>query len=104
MSAGTGRWESCAGDLNNRRRREEEIVDSDDLLRMLYLAGKDAAREEAAEPAIITPSETLLKADASPTVLELDDWGLRRGREALRSRLMVPARTSRPKMAGRLLW
>jgi uncharacterized protein with von Willebrand factor type A (vWA) domain len=57
-------------------------VDSDDLLRMLDLHGKEAAREDAAEPAI-TPAGALGAADASPTALELDDWGLRRGREAL---------------------
>src|SRR5262245_58286201 len=69
--------------LNNCGQREEESVDSDDLLRMLDLAGKDAAREETAEPAITTPSEAPLNADASPTALELDEWGLRRGRQAL---------------------
>jgi uncharacterized protein with von Willebrand factor type A (vWA) domain len=57
-------------------------MDSDDLLRMLDLPGEEAAREEAAEPAI-TPAGALGTADASPTALELDDWGLRRGREAL---------------------
>jgi hypothetical protein len=60
-------------------------VDSDDLLRMLDLPGQEAAREEAAEPAI-TPSGALGTADASPTALELDDWGLRRGRESDRLR------------------
>src|SRR5262245_5032716 len=50
---------------------------------MLDLAGKDAAREEAAEPAITTPAEAPRKAAASPTALVLDEWGLRRGREAL---------------------
>jgi uncharacterized protein with von Willebrand factor type A (vWA) domain len=57
-------------------------VDNDDLLRMLDLPGKEAAREEASEPAI-TPSGALGTADASATALELDEWGLRRGREAL---------------------
>src|SRR5262245_38321538 len=50
---------------------------------MLDLAGKDAAREEAGEPAITTPAEAPRKSDASLTALELDEWGLRRGREAL---------------------
>src|SRR5262245_32549405 len=50
---------------------------------MLDLAGKDAAREEAGEPAITTPAEAPRKSDASLTALALDDWGLRRGREAL---------------------
>jgi hypothetical protein len=50
---------------------------------MLDLAGKDAERVDSVEPAILTPSEAPRKADASPTALALDDWGLRRGREAL---------------------
>jgi uncharacterized protein with von Willebrand factor type A (vWA) domain len=57
-------------------------MDSDDLLRMLDLHGKETPREEAIEPAI-TPSEVPVPAHASPTALELDEWGLRRGREAL---------------------
>src|SRR5262245_56281799 len=49
---------------------------------MLDLAGKDAAREEAAEPAI-TPAKASVTSNANSTALELDEWGLRRGREAL---------------------
>jgi uncharacterized protein with von Willebrand factor type A (vWA) domain len=57
-------------------------VDRDELMKLLDLAGKEAAHEEATDLAI-TPAEAKPSAPASPTALELDDWGLRRGREVL---------------------
>lgn len=54
----------------------------DDLLKLLDLAGKDAAREEV-DDVPITPAGTPPVAHVNPTALELDDWGLRRGKEVL---------------------
>jgi uncharacterized protein with von Willebrand factor type A (vWA) domain len=57
-------------------------MNHDDLLKMLDLPGKEVAPEEAKELAI-TPTEPEPTKGASPTALELDEWGLRRGREIL---------------------
>jgi hypothetical protein len=57
-------------------------MDRDELLRMLDLIGKEVAPEEARDLAI-TPTEQQPTKPASPTALELDEWGLRRGREIL---------------------
>jgi uncharacterized protein with von Willebrand factor type A (vWA) domain len=58
-------------------------VNKDDLLRMLDLSGKEAAPEKAEELAITPVAAATAPASAEPTALELDDWGLRRGREVL---------------------
>src|SRR5262245_52779375 len=60
----------------------ENRMDRDDLLRMLDLSGKEVTPEEAKELAIL-PTEEQPEKPASPTALELDEWGLRRGREIL---------------------
>ena len=58
-------------------------MSNDDLLRMLDLEGKEAPPPN--EPLPITPAgEGKRAAPASPTVLRLDDWGLRRGADVLR--------------------
>ena len=49
---------------------------------MLDLGGKEPAPAEATELAI-TPHDEVPARPASPTALELDGWGLRRGREVL---------------------
>lgn len=57
----------------------------EDLLKMLDLSGQEAAPEGATELAI-TPVDTppvQPPKTANPTALELDEWGLRRGREVL---------------------
>lgn len=56
-------------------------MDPNDLLRMLDLDGKPPDRP--GEPSVITPGDATHPpaADASPTALELDAWGLRRGRD-----------------------
>jgi hypothetical protein len=59
-------------------------MDPDDLLRMLDLDGKppDTPRDSgvvAPSPAAPTPPA----AEASPTALEVDAWGLRRGRDLI---------------------
>src|SRR3954469_13571107 len=50
---------------------------------MLDLAGKDAAPKEGVADVPITHAGPPPVAHANPTALELDDWGLRRGREVL---------------------
>src|SRR3954452_3584586 len=51
---------------------------------MLDLAGKEAGpKGESADLLPITPAGPPPVAHANPTALELDDWGLRRGREVL---------------------
>src|SRR6476661_7647174 len=50
---------------------------------MLDLAGKEAASKEEADDVPITPAGSPPVVHASPTALELDDWGMRRGREVL---------------------
>ena len=61
-------------------------MNREDLLRMLDLAGKDAAPGEVKE---ITVEEAQTKPKASPrvssspTALDLDEWALRRGKEVL---------------------
>jgi len=57
-------------------------VNRDDLLKMLDLSGKEVAPPEAKDLALTStdPSPTR---SSSPTALELDEWGLRRGREVL---------------------
>src|SRR3954469_4497325 len=50
---------------------------------MLDLAGKDAGVKEDVAELAITPAGSPPVAHANPTALELDDWGLRRGREVL---------------------
>src|SRR5262249_55342807 len=57
-------------------------MDRDELLKMLDLSGKEITQRESRQLAI-TPSEPKPIKPASPTVLELDEWGLRRGREVL---------------------
>jgi uncharacterized protein with von Willebrand factor type A (vWA) domain len=57
-------------------------MDRDELLNMLDLSGKEITPQEARELAI-TPTEAEPIREASPTALELDEWGLRRGREVL---------------------
>jgi uncharacterized protein with von Willebrand factor type A (vWA) domain len=49
---------------------------------MLDLSGKEPAPQEATELAI-TPHDEVPARPGSPTALELDGWGLRRGREVL---------------------
>jgi uncharacterized protein with von Willebrand factor type A (vWA) domain len=61
---------------------EGRAVGRDELLKMLDLAGKDTGGKDA-EDVPITPAESPPASHASPTALELDDWGLRRGREVL---------------------
>jgi uncharacterized protein with von Willebrand factor type A (vWA) domain len=60
-------------------------VNKDDLLKMLDLGGKEAAPSpaEGATDLAITPTEHQPAKASSPTALELDEWGLRRGREVL---------------------
>jgi hypothetical protein len=55
-------------------------VDRNDLLKMLDLSGKDGSNEGATDVSI-TPIASLPAVHESPTALELDDWGLRRGKE-----------------------
>src|SRR4051794_8259671 len=50
---------------------------------MLDLQGKDAAPKEESADVPITPADAPPPVHASPTALELDEWGLRRGREVL---------------------
>ena len=57
-------------------------MNRDDLLKMLDLSGKEriaAAPDELS----ISPHGTKPNVSASPTALEVDEWGLRRGRELL---------------------
>jgi uncharacterized protein with von Willebrand factor type A (vWA) domain len=58
-------------------------VDRDDLLKLLDLQGKEAGTKDASADVPITPADAPPVIHASPTALELDDWGLRRGREVL---------------------
>jgi len=57
-------------------------VEKDDLLKLLDLSGQEASTQPATELAL-TPTDPAAGAPASPTALELDDWGLRRGQELL---------------------
>ncbi|HJZ58636.1 MAG TPA: hypothetical protein VKE74_27085 [Gemmataceae bacterium] len=59
-------------------------MNSDDLLKMLDLGGKESAPPDAVtDPAVIpTPAEPAGE-PASPTALAVDEWGLRRGRDLL---------------------
>jgi uncharacterized protein with von Willebrand factor type A (vWA) domain len=58
-------------------------VDRNDLLKLLDLAGKDAGAKEEGGDVPITPADAPPPVHHSPTALELDDWGLRRGKEIL---------------------
>jgi len=58
-------------------------VNRDDLLKMLDLSGKDATHSVAQELAITSADSPTPTSPASLTALDLDDWGLRRGREVL---------------------
>src|SRR5262245_62618826 len=53
-------------------------MDPKDLLEMLDLGGNPPAR---ADPAVTAAPGDYPPAGSSPTALELDAWGLRRGRE-----------------------
>jgi hypothetical protein len=55
----------------------------EDLLKMLDLDGKEAAPPEATDLALTSTDAPPPKPAASPTALELDEWGRRRGREVL---------------------
>src|SRR4051812_21594823 len=57
-------------------------MSNDDLLRMLDLEGKEAPQAKEALP--ITSGEAKQTTPASPTALQLDDWGLRRGEDVLK--------------------
>jgi hypothetical protein len=61
---------------------EGKAAGRDELLKMLDLAGKDSGNK-GVEDVPITPAESSPATHAGPTALELDDWGLRRGREVL---------------------
>src|SRR6476469_1497733 len=50
---------------------------------MLDLAGQDPGPKDEGDDVPITPAGEPHAAEASPTALELDDWGLRRGKEVL---------------------
>src|SRR5437762_13326182 len=54
-------------------------MDPKDLLKLLDLGGKEATPSPA-EP-VIAPAESPPQPSASPTALEVDEWGLRRGRD-----------------------
>ena len=54
-------------------------MDPKDLLRMLDLDGKSPA--PPAGPPVVAPVDPGPPADAGPTALEVDAWGLRRGRD-----------------------
>jgi uncharacterized protein with von Willebrand factor type A (vWA) domain len=57
-------------------------MNSDELLRLLDLRGKEKCQESSAVS--ITPQEQQPTPDgSSPTALDLDEWGLRRGEEVL---------------------
>src|SRR5262245_61013266 len=58
------------------------MTDPDDLLRMLDLGGSDGGDRPAANLAI-TAGDPKPPVHTSPTVLDLDDWALRKGREVL---------------------
>ena len=60
-------------------------MDREELLKMLDLSGKEAVPTEGATELAITPTTGPPQPGpaASPTALELDQWGLRRGREVL---------------------
>lgn len=59
-------------------------MNRDDLLKMLDLGGKEATAP-AGDDLTISPVEVGgPEVAASPTALEIDEWGLRRGRELLR--------------------
>ena len=60
-------------------------MSKEDLLRMLDLVGRDATPQAGTELSI-TPGEAQEEKPGvppSPTVLDLDEWGMRRGREVL---------------------
>jgi len=62
-------------------------MNKDDLVKLLDLSGKQAAPSKDDTELSITPTEVyspITSAPASSTVLELDDWGMRRGAEVLR--------------------
>src|SRR5947209_2952407 len=54
-------------------------MDPKDLLKLLDLGGKEDA-PSSTEPVIMT-AESFPQPSASPTALEVDEWGLRRGRD-----------------------
>jgi uncharacterized protein with von Willebrand factor type A (vWA) domain len=58
-------------------------MNREELLRLLDLGGKDAATTPGAEVLAIRSVPAEEEKVASPTVLEIDAWGLRRGRELL---------------------
>src|SRR5947209_10104008 len=58
-------------------------MSNDDLLRMLDLEGKEAPPKTERLP-ITAAGVGQKRPPASPTVLRLDDWGLRRGEDVLR--------------------
>lgn len=59
------------------------MTDRDELLRMLDLGGKEAEAGSESGGLTVTPAGSPHTSDPSPTALELDEWGLRRGREVL---------------------
>ena len=61
-------------------------MNREDLLRMLDLAGKDAAPEDVTATTVEeakTKSNAPSGAHLSHTALDLDEWALRRGKEVL---------------------
>lgn len=58
-------------------------MSKEELLRMLDLSGKEASPQDSCELAITSAESDKPKELASLTALELDEWGLRRGKEVL---------------------
>ena len=58
-------------------------MSKEDLLRLLDLDGTKASSQESVKLTITPAQANKPKAPTSPTALELDDWGLRRGKEVL---------------------
>jgi uncharacterized protein with von Willebrand factor type A (vWA) domain len=61
----------------------EKGAGREDLLKMLDLAGKQDSPQQEASELTIESADHPPVLDASPTALELDEWGLRRGKEVL---------------------
>ena len=62
-------------------------MNKDDLFKLLDLSGKEVSQSKESAELSITPSDVPASTSsrpASPTVLELDDWGIRRGGEVLK--------------------
>lgn len=60
-------------------------MDKNDLLKMLDLNGSEALHTDAASLAITSAENAFSPSSHHPTVLDLDEWGMRRGRELLAS-------------------